>query len=91
MPIDPTKHADWEVAEAAEKNMKTVYELSEQLGLEKEELLPQMKKNTSPEIDVKDGIYPTCYIHILEDEIPVLNDKLPGKALIEALRNRKPE
>ncbi len=40
MPIDPTKHADWEVAEAAEKNMKTVYELSEQLGLEKEELLP---------------------------------------------------
>jgi formate--tetrahydrofolate ligase len=40
MPIDPTKHADWEVAEAAEKNMKTVYELGEQLGLEKEELLP---------------------------------------------------
>jgi len=40
MPIDPTKHADWEVAEAAEKNMKTVYELGEQLGLQKEELLP---------------------------------------------------
>jgi formate--tetrahydrofolate ligase len=40
MPIDPTKHADWEIAEAAEKKMKTVYELGEQLGLEKEELLP---------------------------------------------------
>lgn len=40
MPIDPTKHADWEVAEAAEKNMKTVYQLGEELGLEKEELLP---------------------------------------------------
>jgi formate--tetrahydrofolate ligase len=40
MPIDPTKHADWEVAAAAEKNMKTVYELGEQLGLKKEELLP---------------------------------------------------
>jgi formate--tetrahydrofolate ligase len=40
MPIDPTKHADWEVAEAAEKNMKTVYELGDQLGLKKEELLP---------------------------------------------------
>jgi formate--tetrahydrofolate ligase len=40
MPIDPTKHADWEIAEAAEGNMKTVYELGEQLGLEKEELLP---------------------------------------------------
>ncbi|HEB75324.1 MAG TPA: formate--tetrahydrofolate ligase [Nitrospirae bacterium] len=40
MPIDPTKHADWEVAEAAEKNMKTVYQLAEEMGLEKDELLP---------------------------------------------------
>jgi formate--tetrahydrofolate ligase len=40
MPLDPTKHADWEIAEAAEAKMKTVYELGEQLGLEKEELLP---------------------------------------------------
>ncbi len=40
MPLDPTKHADWEIAEAAEKNMKTVYELGELLGLEKHELLP---------------------------------------------------
>jgi len=40
LPLDPTKHADWEIAEAAEKNMKTVYELGEKLGLEKEELLP---------------------------------------------------
>lgn len=40
MPLDPTKHADWEIAEAAEKNMKTVYQLAEELGLEKEELLP---------------------------------------------------
>ena len=27
MPLDPTKHADWEIAEAAEANMKTVYQL----------------------------------------------------------------
>ncbi len=40
MPIDPTKHADWEVAEAAEKDMKTVYQLAAELGLQKEELLP---------------------------------------------------
>jgi formate--tetrahydrofolate ligase len=40
MPLDPTKHADWEIAEAAEKNMKTVYQLGEELGLEKHELLP---------------------------------------------------
>lgn len=40
MPIDPTKHADWEIAEAAEKNMKQIYEIADKLGLEKEELLP---------------------------------------------------
>jgi len=40
MPLDPTKHADWEIAEAAEANMKTVYQLGEDLGLEKNELLP---------------------------------------------------
>ncbi len=40
MPLDPTKHADWQIAEAAEKNMKTIYEIAEGLGLQKEELLP---------------------------------------------------
>ncbi len=40
MPLDPTKHADWEIAEAAEAGMKTIYQLGEELGLEKEELLP---------------------------------------------------
>ncbi|MBI4698620.1 MAG: formate--tetrahydrofolate ligase [Nitrospirae bacterium] len=40
MPLDPTKHADWEIAEAAEPSMKTVYQLGEELGLQKEELLP---------------------------------------------------
>lgn len=40
MPLDPTKHADWEIAEAAESKMKTVYQIAEELGLEKEELLP---------------------------------------------------
>ncbi len=40
MALDPTKHQDWEIAEEAESRMKTVYELAEQLGLTKEELLP---------------------------------------------------
>ncbi|MEW6161929.1 MAG: formate--tetrahydrofolate ligase [Nitrospirota bacterium] len=40
MPLDPTKHADWEIAEAAEKQMKTSWQLAEELGIEKEELLP---------------------------------------------------
>ncbi|MCF6157252.1 MAG: formate--tetrahydrofolate ligase [wastewater metagenome] len=40
MALDPTKHADWEIAEDAETRMKTVYQLAEELGLTKEELLP---------------------------------------------------
>ncbi len=40
MALDPTKHADWEIAEEAEARMKTVYQLGDELGLEKEELLP---------------------------------------------------
>ncbi|MEA1911385.1 MAG: formate--tetrahydrofolate ligase, partial [Spirochaetota bacterium] len=38
--LDPTKMEDWEIAAEAEKTMKTVYTLAEELGLEKEELLP---------------------------------------------------
>ncbi len=41
MPLDPTKHADWEIAEEAEKSMKSIYEIGERLGLTKDELLPQ--------------------------------------------------
>jgi len=38
--LDPIKMADWQIAEAAEKNMKTVYQLSEEMGVERMELLP---------------------------------------------------
>ena len=40
MTLDPTKMQDWEIAEAAAEQMKTVYELADGLELEKEELLP---------------------------------------------------
>jgi formyltetrahydrofolate synthetase len=40
MVLDPTKHADWEIAQEAESRMKTCYQLAEELGLSKEELLP---------------------------------------------------
>jgi formyltetrahydrofolate synthetase len=40
MPLDPTKHADWEIAAAAEKNMKTAIQLAADLGIKKDELLP---------------------------------------------------
>ena len=40
MVLDPTKMADWQIAEEAEKSMKTVYQQAEELGLTKEELLP---------------------------------------------------
>lgn len=38
--LDPTKMKDWEIAEAAQENMKTVYKIAEELNLEKMELLP---------------------------------------------------
>lgn len=41
MPLDPTKHADWEIAQDAEKSMAKIYEIGERLGLTNEELLPQ--------------------------------------------------
>ena len=40
MVLDPTKHADWEIAEEAESRMKTVQQLAKELGLEEKELLP---------------------------------------------------
>ena len=40
MKLDPTKMKDYEIAYEAEKWMKTVYQLGEEMGLTKEELLP---------------------------------------------------
>ncbi len=40
MALDPTQLADWQIAQAAEKDMKTVYEIGDTFGLTKEELLP---------------------------------------------------
>ncbi len=40
MPLDPTKHADWQIAEAAEANMRKISDIADELGLLPEELLP---------------------------------------------------
>ena len=40
MKLDPTKMKDWQIAEAAEKNMKPIGELAAEIGLEDDELLP---------------------------------------------------
>lgn len=40
MKLDPTKMKDWQIAEAAEKNMKPVVELAKEIGLQDDELLP---------------------------------------------------
>ncbi len=40
MPYDAVKMADWQISEAAEKNMPTPEEWREKLGLEKDEILP---------------------------------------------------
>ena len=38
MVLDPMKHADWEIAQDAEKTILTIYEIGEKLGLTKEDL-----------------------------------------------------
>jgi formate--tetrahydrofolate ligase len=40
MKLDPTKMKDWEIAEAAETEMKTVHQLADELKLEQMEILP---------------------------------------------------
>ena len=40
MKLDPRKLADWQIAEAAEKGMKTIFQLAEETGLVGEELIP---------------------------------------------------
>ena len=40
MKLDPTKLKDWQIAEAAEKNAKTIEQLADELGLRNGELLP---------------------------------------------------
>ena len=40
MAYDAVKMKDWQIAEAAEKNMPTPEEFRERLGLEKDEILP---------------------------------------------------
>ena len=37
--LDPTKLADWQIAEAAEENMLSVQQLAERLGLQPDELI----------------------------------------------------
>ena len=62
--LDPTKLADWQIAEAAEENMRTCYELAEELGITKDELLPH--GNYVAKVD---------YMNVLER----LKDKPDGK------------
>jgi formate--tetrahydrofolate ligase len=40
MALDPTKHADWEIAEDSETRMKPIAEIAAKMGLKPEELLP---------------------------------------------------
>jgi formyltetrahydrofolate synthetase len=44
MKLDPTKMKDWQVAEAAEEQMKPVRELAEEMGLKEDELIPMGRK-----------------------------------------------
>lgn len=44
MKLDATKMKDWEIAEAAEENMKPFNVLAEELGFEKDELIPMGRR-----------------------------------------------
>lgn len=37
---DPTRSPDWLIAQFAEKSMKTIFQLADEIGIEKEELIP---------------------------------------------------
>lgn len=40
MPYDATRMADWEISEAAEEYMKSIWQLQEEMGLVKDEVIP---------------------------------------------------
>ena len=40
MKLDPTKMKDWQIAEAAERTMKPITQLADELGIKQDELLP---------------------------------------------------
>jgi formyltetrahydrofolate synthetase len=44
MKLDPTKMKDWQIAEAAEEEMKPVSQLAEEMGLKEDELIPMGRK-----------------------------------------------
>ena len=87
--LDPTKLKDFEIAEASEPYMKTVYQQAEELGLEKEELLPHghyvakvdfakvlKRSNTgilAPHFQIQ------CYIYLTTCQQPTNESYLMGK------------
>ncbi len=40
MPYDAVKMADWQISEAAEENLKSIWDWQKELGLEKDEVIP---------------------------------------------------
>ena len=40
MAYDATKMADWQISEAAEAQMKSVWQLQDEIGLTKDEIIP---------------------------------------------------
>lgn len=40
MSYDTTRMADWQISDAAEAKMKSIWQLQEELSLEKDEIIP---------------------------------------------------
>lgn len=60
---------------ARSKHAKSLNERKEKLQKEKDEILPNMRENPNAIIEIKGGIYPTCYIKIGTNDIKILDDK----------------
>jgi len=79
------------VGAARSKHMKMLKEEEEVLQKEKEELLPRMKRNPDARIQIIGGIYPTCYIHIGDKEVKVLDEKKSACVLDQVEENKNAE
>jgi hypothetical protein len=60
---------------ARSKHAKSLNERKESLQKQKDEILPNMRENPNAIIEIKGGIYPTCYIKIGKNDIKILDEK----------------
>ncbi len=76
---------------ARSKHIKMLNEEEDGLQKEREELLPRMKTNPHARIQITGGIHPSCFIHIGDKEIRVLDKKKGACTLDQDGKNKSAE